>query len=192
LLGRDIQEWTVTFVDTGIETPIGERLRRVREHIGDDEMFLANYADVLTDAPLNEQVEQFTRDGDALACLMAVAPQSAFHIVDVGHDGKVRGITQVSELPIMENGGYFVFRRGIFDHLRPGEDLVGDTLTRLLPSGRVTAFRYRGFWQPADTLKERALLESMYRSGSPPWMRWNSPPLGGPGPVPPVGHVGRA
>lgn len=181
LLNEDISGWTITFVDTGIETPIGERLRRVRDHVSGDEMFMANYADVLTDAPLDLVVERFVEDGQAIASLLAVAPQSAFHIVGVDDAERVTGITQVSDLPVLENGGYFVFRPEIFEHLRPMEDLVGETLTRLLPSGRVRAFRHNGFWQPADTLKERALLESMYRSGNRPWMCWQQPGAATPG-----------
>ena len=61
MLGTDISDWTITFIDTGIDTAIGERLRRVRPYLEDDEFFLANYGDVLTDAPLNDHIEQFAR-----------------------------------------------------------------------------------------------------------------------------------
>jgi glucose-1-phosphate cytidylyltransferase len=176
LLANDIEDWTITFVDTGLETAIGERLRRVRPHLGDDPMFLANYADVLTDAPLETMIEDFRRVPEALASLLAVPPQSAFHMVMVTVDRKVSEIRQVSDMPICENGGYFIFRSGIFDFLEPGEDLVGDTLTRLSADGRVHAFNHTGFWKPADTVKERTVLEQMYRSGDRPWAKWETEP----------------
>jgi NDP-sugar pyrophosphorylase family protein len=83
LLGSDIQDWTITFVHTGLDSPIGERLRRVRSYVEGEEMFLANYADVLTDAPLDRMVKKFAAS-DAIGGLLAVPPQSAFHCVNLG------------------------------------------------------------------------------------------------------------
>jgi glucose-1-phosphate cytidylyltransferase len=174
LLARDIDDWTITFVDTGRDTAIGERLRRVAGFLTDDEMFLANYADILTDAPLDTMVEDLRNSPDAVATLLAVRPQSAFHVVDLQHGDYVTGIHQVSDLPMRENGGYFVFRRELLDHIAPGEDLVADALSRLSEQGRVKAFRHDGFWQPADTVKERALLEHMFQQGQRPWAPWDT------------------
>jgi glucose-1-phosphate cytidylyltransferase len=178
LLGRDIHDWTITFVDTGRDTAIGERLRRVAGFLEDDDLFLANYADILTDAPLDTMVDDLRASPDALATLLAVRPQSAFHVVDLQDGDYVTRIHQVSELPMRENGGYFVFRREIVDHIAPGEDLVGDVLARLSAQHRVKAFRHDGFWQPADTLKERAVLEQMFQEGQRPWAPWDSNHLG--------------
>ena len=173
LLSNDIADWTVTFVQTGLETPIGERLRRVREFVKEEEIFLANYADVLTDAPLPEIIDRFAA-GDAVASLLAVPPQSAFHVVNVDADDKVSDIHSLHTLPIRENGGYFVMRQEIFDYLHEGEDLVGDVLTRLAKHGQVLAYPYDGFWKPADTVKERSQLETMYHQGVRPWALWDT------------------
>jgi glucose-1-phosphate cytidylyltransferase len=171
LFASDISDWTITFVHTGLDSPIGERLRHVRRHVEGEEMFLANYADVLTDLPLNTMVEKFRRT-DAVGALLAVPPQSAFHCVDVGEDDRVAEITTLQEMPLWENGGYFVLRPEIFDHLPPGGDLIVDACTPLAKQGRLLAHRYRGFWQPADTAKERHALEAAYRAGDRPWMVW--------------------
>lgn len=171
-LSSEIDGWRITFAHTGIETPIGERLRRVRHYLEDDEMFLANYADVLTDAPLDEHVERFRRT-DALASLLAVPPQSSFHIVATGDDDRVTCIDSVASLALRENGGYFILRRELLDELEPGCDLVGDTLTRLAPRGQVLAQKYDGFWVPADTVKERVALDELARGRAhPPWAVW--------------------
>jgi glucose-1-phosphate cytidylyltransferase len=79
----------------------------------------------------------------------------------------------MQDLRQWENGGYFLFRQEIFDHLNEGEDLVDDALVRLVPRGRVLAFPYKGYWSPADTVKERAQLEEMYQRGHCPWMVWD-------------------
>ena len=173
LLGSDIRDWTITFVHTGLTSPIGERLRRVREHVQDEEMFLANYADVLTDMPLNDMVEQFRAQPDKVGALLAVPPQSAFHCVDIGDDESVVSITTLQQMPIWENGGYFLLRPEIFDYLPENGDLVTDGAMVLAKEGRMMAYRYNGFWQPADTVKERTALEAAYQSGSRPWMLWD-------------------
>lgn len=173
LMGSDIQDWNITFVHTGLDSPIGERLRRVRALVRDEEMFHANYADVLTDAPLDRMVEQFAGT-DAIGQLMAVPPQSAFHCVDVTDDGKLDSITTLQEMPLWENGGYLMFRPEIFDYLDEDCDLIGDVCAPLARKGRMSAYRHRGFWQPADTVKERNALEAAYQGGTRPWMLWEA------------------
>jgi glucose-1-phosphate cytidylyltransferase len=174
LLGSDIQDWTITFVHTGMESPIGERLRRVRACVEGEEMFLANYADVLTDAPLDSMIEKF-RASDAIGGLLAVPPQSAFHCVNLGEGDSISSISTLTEMPLWENGGYLMFRPEIFDHIEPNCDLIGDVCAPLAKEGRMMAYRHRGFWQPADTIKERTALEAAYQSGTRPWMLWDAP-----------------
>ena len=175
LQGSDIGDWTIHFVNTGLESPIGERLRRVRHHVEGEEMFLANYADVLTDAPLDDMVAAF-RASDATASLLAVPPQAVFHIVDVDGEKKVNSIYPVTDMDIRENGGYFILRPEAIDYIPENGDLVGDACTRLAKEGRLLSYPYEGFWQPADTLKERNALEAAYRAGTRPWMLWETEP----------------
>ncbi|MDO5712316.1 MAG: glucose-1-phosphate cytidylyltransferase [Micrococcales bacterium] len=172
-LQTDVADWRITFVNTGIDTPIGERLRRVRRHLEGEEFFLANYADVLTDAPLDAICERFVRS-DALVSLLAVPPQAAFHVVETDADDRVIDIESVAELRMRENGGYFVMRAALLDELREGQDLVADTLTRLAHERKVVAYPYNGFWMPADTVKERVVLDQLAVSGKAPWAVWSS------------------
>ena len=132
LFRTDISDWRITFVDTGLNSPIGERLRRVRRFVEDEPMFLANYADVLTNAPLPDMITRFEASS-AVASLLAVPPQSSHHVVDIGEDGLITQVTPMQDLRQWENGGYFVFRPEIFDHLNEGEDLVEDAIVRLVP-----------------------------------------------------------
>jgi len=172
LFKTDISEWRITCVDTGLNSPIGERLRRVRRFVEDEPVFLANYADVLTNAKLPDMIERFEASS-AVIGLLAVPPQSSHHVVDIGDDGLITSVTAVQDLRQWENGGYFVMRPEIFDHLAEGEDLVEDAITRLVPQGRVLAYPYKGYWSPAETVKERAQLEEMYHRGTCPWMVWD-------------------
>ena len=95
-------------------------------------MFLANYADVFTDASLPDMIARFEASS-AVASLLAVPPQSSHHVVDIGEDGLITQVTPVRDLRQWENGGYFVLRPEIFDYLNEGEDLVEDALVRLIP-----------------------------------------------------------
>jgi glucose-1-phosphate cytidylyltransferase len=173
LFRTDISDWRITFVDTGLNSPIGERLRRVRRFVDGDPMFLANYADVLTNAPLPDMITRFEASS-AVASLLAVPLQSSHHVVDIADDGLIANVTLMRDLRQWENGGYFLFRREIFDYLNEDEDLVEDALMRLIPQQKVLAYPYKeGYWSPADTVKERAQLEEMYQRGHCPWMVWD-------------------
>ena len=172
LFKTDISDWTITFVDTGLHSEIGERLRRVRRFVEGEEMFLANYADVFTDAPLPDVVGRFAAT-DAIASLLAVPLQSSHHMVDIDAAGVVTKVIAMRDLRQWENGGYFIFRPEIFDYLNEGDDLVEDAITRLITQQKVLAYPHKGYWSPADTVKERARLEEMYYAGNCPWMVWD-------------------
>jgi len=173
LFSTDISNWRITFVDTGLSSSTSERLRRICRFVRDESMFLANYADVLTNAPLPDMIARFSAS-NATVSLLAVPPQSSHHVVDVGDDGLITQVIPTRALRQWENGGYFVLRPEIFDHLREGDDLVGDAIMRLVPAGKVLAYPYRGYWSPTDTVKERAQLEEMYQQGDCPWMIWDA------------------
>jgi glucose-1-phosphate cytidylyltransferase len=179
MLTTDISDWTITFVDTGLSSAIGERLRRVRHLVADEEMFLANYADVLTDVPLPDMVERMRAAPDMVASLMAVPPQSAFHCLELDEQSRVSEIRAVNTMPLWENGGYFVLRQGVFDVLPEGGDLVADACGELSRRGQLSAYQYTGFWQPADTVKERVALENAYDTGTAAWMVWADDQRGG-------------
>ena len=171
LLGTDIHDWRIAFVDTGVHALVGQRLRAVQRHIGSDEFFLANYGDNLTDAPLDKLIEDFRRR-DKVAAFLSVAPTHSFHVVHVRGDGLVTGIEGVAASGLRINGGYFIFRREIFDYIREGEELVEEPFQRLIAEGQLIAYPHEGFWAPMDTLKDMQTLEALYDAGSPPWAVW--------------------
>ena len=175
MLSTDISEWTISFIDTGIDTAIGERLRRVRPYLDGDEIFLANYGDVLTDAPMNDLIKEFAMT-DAVGQLLAVKPQDSFHVVDIEGDSTVTGLTAVASMSMRINGGYFVFRKEIFNYLTQDEDLVMDACMRAAKDGRFRAAQYDGFWAPMDTPgAERA--GGAIPPGNSPWALWRERPV---------------
>jgi glucose-1-phosphate cytidylyltransferase len=168
LLGSDTDDWSMTFLDTGLHSTIGERLRRAALHLGDDELFLANYGDVLTDAPLGEMIDVLGAS-DKVGIFLCVHPTYQFHVVSLSDNGAVREIRDVADAGVWINGGYFAFRREVFDYLRPGEDLVADAFGRLIREDKLIAYPYEGFWAPMDTLKDKQTLENLLEAGDPPW-----------------------
>ena len=175
MLATEIQDWRITFVDTGIDSPIGERLRRVREHVSDDEMFLANYSDGLTDLDLNSYIDDFARS-ESIACLLSVPAPHTFHIIHADDEHLVTELEYVGESPLRINAGFFVLRREIFDYMNPGEDLVLEPFARLIEQRRLTAVPFDGFWKNMDTFKDKVELETLYYAGAPPWTVWDGEP----------------
>jgi glucose-1-phosphate cytidylyltransferase len=172
LLQRDIHDWRISFLDTGLHANIGERLLAVRPHLQAEEAFLANYGDVLTDAPLGDIVRDFMGRGKVAAFLSVQPVTYTFHLVTIDQDRVVRSIDDVRSSDLWINGGHFIFRREIFDYIEPGEDLIDKPFRRLIEDGQLLAYKHDGFWAPLDTLKDLQLLETQYESGRPPWAVW--------------------
>ncbi len=170
LLRSDIHDWSITFLNTGLHTSIGQRLRAVQPYLGDDEIFLASYGDGLTDAPLPEMIETL-RSSTKTALFLASHPTYNFHMVTFDGDRNVQTIRDVTESDVWINAGYFVFRREIFDYIHEGEDLVEEPFRRLITDDKLLAYPYDGFWAPMDTLKDKAVLESLLEAGDAPWHR---------------------
>lgn len=168
LLSEPSEDWRIALIDTGIWRNIGERLWAVREHVENEEMFLANYSDGLTDAPLPEMIEEF-RKSNKLACFMAIRPPLTYHLADIDETGRVRQFRTSDRSDIWINGGYFIFKRGIFDYMRNGEELVLEPFDRLIADNKLMAYKHEGFWRSMDTLKDRQILEDMVENGNMPW-----------------------
>lgn len=172
LLGEDISDWRITCVDTGFSSVVGERLRRLRDHLRGEDYFLANYGDVLTDAPLGQLITAAKASG-RIATFMSVRPSYTFHTVESDADGRVTGVRSSAESGMWLNGGYFVLRREIFDYMEPGEELVTDVFAKLIAEGQLGTVHYEGFWAPMDTLKEQQALQEMVEAGGGPWRVWD-------------------
>ena len=175
LLNSDIQDWRITFADTGINSNIGQRLKAVEKYLDGEEEFLANYSDGLTDLPLPEQLRHFHQQ-DKIASFLCVRPNLSYHMVSVesGNGSLVSGIHAINNGSVRINGGYFVFKKKIFDYIRDKEELVLEPFQRLLEEKQLIGYPYDGFWASMDTFKDRMQLEGLYSGGSAPWEVWKA------------------
>jgi glucose-1-phosphate cytidylyltransferase len=172
LRSRDIDDWRITFVDTGLNANVGQRLKAVEPYLDGEDVFMANYADGLSDLPLPEYLAHF-RQQDRIASFVCVRPNQTFHVVSVAPDGLVAGIRHVAEAGVLINGGFFIFKKDIFRYLKDGEELVEKPFHRLIAEEQLLAYRYDGFWACMDTFKDKQAFDDMHARGQTPWAVWN-------------------
>lgn len=170
---RHSEPWRVTLVDTGTDTMTGGRLRRVREHVG-DQTFVLTYGDGVCDVDVRAEIEAHRRSGLS-ATMLAVQPPGRFGALVLGKNEN--RIERFHEKPEGDgawiNGGYFVLEPDVFDHIG-GDDTVWEQepLRSLAHQGQLNAYKHEGFWQPMDTLRDRNLLEQLWQDGQAPWKVW--------------------
>jgi glucose-1-phosphate cytidylyltransferase len=169
---RDIDDWTITFVETGVNANIGQRFKAIESYLDGEEMLLANYADGLSDLNLPVMIDEF-RASKAVGSLLLVQPTASFDIVELTPGGQVGQVSPLSSTNIWINGGFFVFRKEIFDYIEPGDELVHEPFQRLIDSGRLLAHRPGCFWQCMDTFKDKQRLEEL-NQGNAPWKVWGN------------------
>lgn len=174
LLSSDIHDWTITFADTGLRSNIGQRLKAVEKYLDDEEIFLANYSDGLTDFHLPDAIEHFKRK-NAIASFLAVKPSQSFDVVRTRDGDEVEALEHVTKSGMMVNAGYFTFRHEIFDYIKEGEELVYEPFRRLMKERRLVAYKYDGFFLSMDTFKEKQMIDEMSARGETPWEVWHTP-----------------
>lgn len=174
LLSRDVQDWNITFVDTGLTSNIGQRLKAVERLLDGEKTFLANYTDGLSDVPLDMLVDTHLQN-DATATFMSVRPVQTFHCVQARENGSVSEIVAVSESGLRANAGFFVFDRSIFDEIHEGEEIIPAPFNRLIAKNKLFSVPYEGFFACMDTYKEKQMFDDLQESGETPWEVWRHP-----------------
>lgn len=175
LASRDLDDWRITFVDTGLHSNIGQRLLRAKPYLKDEETFLANYADGLSDIPLDKVIEH-AKAHKSIATFAAVRSSQSFHAVQSDADGHVTRMGAMPDQQLFINGGYFVLRKEIFDHMEEGDELVEKPFERLIQKRALSAFHWDGFWSCMDTFKDKISFDRMEARGQCPWMIWQKHP----------------
>ena len=170
LLSSNIDDWKITFVDTGLKSNIGQRLRRVEDYVKGEEYFLANYADGLTDMPLHTQIDWF-KSTKKTACFLCTKPSQTFHAVSFDERMFIKNIQFVKDTDLWVNAGFFVFKHDIFRYIKDDEDLVAEPFKRLIGEGNLLGYKYDRFWA-MDTFKEQQELTDIYVQGNAPWELW--------------------
>jgi glucose-1-phosphate cytidylyltransferase len=172
LLGSSAPDWTVAVIDTGSSSMTGGRIRRLRNHVG-DEPFMVTYGDGVSDVNLAALVD-FHRAHGRLATVTAVHPPARFGCLGLDGDR----VASFAEKPQTDvgwiNGGFFVFEPGVFDYLDGDSSVLErEPLERLAANGQLMAYRHSGFWQPMDTLRDKDYLEKLWSTGKAPWKIWS-------------------
>jgi glucose-1-phosphate cytidylyltransferase len=173
LLRSDIEDWRITFVETGLHSNVGQRLKAVQKYLEDEEVFLANYGDGVTDLYLPKLIDFFIERGK-IGCFLAVKPFVTFHVVSTSANGYVKSICHASQSGTRINGGFFVFKNRVFDYISAGEDLVEEPFQRLIKKRELVAYEYDGFWGTLDTYKDKQRLEELASKGKAPWEIWKN------------------
>lgn len=166
------EAWKVTVVDTGLNTMTGGRLKRIKEFIG-EESFLMTYGDGVCDVNIRELVE-FHSKGGALATLTAVQPGGRFGSLVINGQSKIRQFAEKrQEDGGWVNGGYMVLEPEVLDYIDgDNTSFEREPLERLAKEGQLEAYKHKGFWQCMDTMRDKELLEALWRSGRAPWKVW--------------------
>ena len=173
LLNSDIGDWKITFVDTGLNSNVGQRLRAVKKYLEGDDVFLANYADGLTDLCLPDYLSQFLAS-NKIAAFISVRPTQSLHVVTVKQKNEVASISPLRDSGIWINGGYFIFRKEVFNYILEGEELVNKPFKRLIEKKQIMTHRYNGFWVAMDTFKDKQFLDELVSKDDVPWEVWRA------------------
>jgi len=175
LINSDIHDWRITFADTGINSNIGMRLKAAQKYLEGEEEFLANYSDGLSDLPLDQQLNHFHQQ-NKIASFLCVKPNLSYHTVSVerGNGSLVSDIHPMTNDDLRINGGFFIFKKQIFDYMKEKEELVIEPFQRLLKKRQLIGYAYDGFWESMDTFKDRQHLESLAVGGQAPWEVWKT------------------
>ena len=166
------EPWKVTLIDTGESTMTGGRLKRVKEHLINEEAFCFTYGDGLSDVDITELIN-FHRNQKVLATLTATPAPGRFGVLDI-ENSKVKNFREKPQGDgALINGGFFVLSPEVINYVDDDETIwERGPLERLAKEGRLAAFQHAGFWQPMDTLRDKNYLEELWESNKAPWKVW--------------------
>jgi glucose-1-phosphate cytidylyltransferase len=169
----DVPDWNITFVDTGVKANVGMRLMLAKKYLEGEEMFLANYADGLTNLDLNHMVDEF-KATNKVAAFVCALPSQSFHVVTLDEKRSVKKVTYVRDAGVIVNAGFFVLRKQIFDYMDFGDELVIQPFQRLIDNDLLLGYRHDAYWA-MDTFKEQQELTDVFNAGNAPWEVWKKP-----------------
>ena len=165
------EDWRITFVETGLDTNTGGRLKRVEDHLAGEEEFCVTYGDGLSNIDLRALLE-FHRSHGRLGTLTAVHPRSNFGILRLDDESAITDFQEKPEIRDWINGGFFVFNRRVFDYLEANSVLEREPLERLARERQLIAYRHTGFWKCMDTYKDNLEFNELWDEGKAAWKLW--------------------
>ncbi len=170
-----VEPWKVTLADTGEANMTGSRIKQIQKYIPEGERFFLTYGDGVSDVNINDLVK-YHNDNNKMMTVTAVQPGSRFGIMNFGDNHIVKSFEEKpKEDGNWISGGFFVLDYSVFNYLSEKVDFVfeEDAMPKIAADGEMVAYLHRGFWQPMDTLRDRNLLEELWKSGKAPWKKWD-------------------
>ena len=169
---RKAEPWRVTLVDTGEDTMTGGRVKRIAEHVKDEEIFCLTYGDGVSDINITELLA-FHKVQNVKATLTAAVPPGRFGALDIKSSKVNSFLEKTKDDGSVINGGYFVLSPDVLNYI--ADDTTSwerEPLERLAQEGNLAAFQHQGFWHPMDTLRDKVFLEELWQYGKAPWKLW--------------------
>lgn len=167
----DIDDFNITFVETGLKSLPGERILRCQKYIpAKDENFMVTYGDGVSNIDIKKLVA-FHKKKKLIGTLSGVHPRSKFGLLNVDDNSNITSFVEKPVLSDWVNGGFMVFKRNFFKYLNPGE-MEHDGLKRLAAKNQLSLYPHDGFWQAVDTYKELQDLNELWNNTQPPWKVW--------------------
>ena len=172
--GNHRLDWTVELIETGLYTNTGGRIKRLIPHMG-NETFMLTWGDGVSDLNLHDLLA-FHRSHGKLATMTVVRPPARFGLPVLDGDR----VVEFSEKPQIKegwiNGAFFVLEPGVFEYIEDDKtQWEKEPLEQLAKDGQLMAYRYTGFWQCMDTLRDKKRLENLWAAGNAPWKIWEQP-----------------
>jgi glucose-1-phosphate cytidylyltransferase len=165
------QDWKVELAETGLDTLTGGRILKAQEYIGTED-FICTYGDGLANVDISLLLKRH-KEHSGIATVTAVNPRSRFGLLDISTEGQVKNFEEKPLLNEWINGGFFVFRKEIFNYLDLKTPLETSPLTALARNGNLHAYKHLGFWQPMDTYREYLEMNELWENNQAPWKQWN-------------------
>ncbi|SDK54127.1 glucose-1-phosphate cytidylyltransferase [Natronincola ferrireducens] len=167
---NELDNLNITFIDTGLDTMTGGRIKRIQKYIDEDE-FMLTYGDGVSDINLNQLIK-FHRQKQKIATVTGVKHRSSYGIIDV-KDGIA---TSFKEKPLQDgwiNGGFFILRKEVFDYIDNDETIwENEPLRNLVQDNQLAVYQHEGFWQSIDTIKDLQIINEQWVNNDRQWVKW--------------------
>lgn len=169
---RDVENWRVTLIDTGMNTGTGGRIKRIQQYIG-NETFMLTYGDGVSNVNINELLEIHQKNS-ATVTLTSAKIKQRFGVLSIDQNSRITSFREKSDNDSERvNAGFMIMEPGIFDYIENDSIyLEQEPLEELAQEGKLFAYKFEGFWQPMDTMRDKNYLENLWQSGQAPWEVW--------------------
>ena len=165
------EPWKVTVINTGYETLTAGRIKKIQPYVNNETFFLT-YGDGVCNIDVNELIK-FHESHGKICTITTIQPEGRFGAMIIDNDNRVLSFREKSkkDVPYI-NGGYMVMRPEIFDYIEGDFMLEQEPMDKLIHDNQVMAYKYDGFWQCMDTIRDKRNLEALWNSGKAPWKLW--------------------